>query len=52
MAGHTWYWIAKVIDTPDSDVRQVTIEVFISEKKKNAITDLIGYIGRINEKNK
>mmetsp|Transcript_6281 Transcript_6281/g.3524 ORF Transcript_6281/g.3524 Transcript_6281/m.3524 type:complete len:130 (+) Transcript_6281:1100-1489(+) len=47
MAGYEWYWLMKVEETPDKDVRRVNISVRTSlPDMDEPIASIVGYSGR------
>lgn len=43
MAGHTWYWTLQGIETPDSGLRGVRVEVFFEEQDKSPLASVLTY---------
>lgn len=46
LAGHTWFWVQKVIKTTDNDMRAIVVEVKFNEDDKLALTSLMTYLSR------
>lgn len=43
MAGRTWYWRQEVVETTDSQLRGVRVEVFDSEKANVPLASILSY---------
>jgi general secretion pathway protein I len=43
MAGHTWHWTIQGIETPDSGLRGVRVEVFFDEKDSSPTAMVMTY---------
>jgi general secretion pathway protein I len=50
MAGQTWYWQATVEATEDPDLRRLEIAVGAARGEEAAVTTLVAYLGRPDEK--
>ena len=46
MAAQQWSWEVKVTATEDPDVRRLDVEVFADQDKKQALTNMVAYVGR------
>ncbi|MEK8016377.1 MAG: type II secretion system minor pseudopilin GspI [Candidatus Parabeggiatoa sp.] len=45
MAEREWYWIIKVSETADDELRRLDIEVYFVRRDKTPITTLVGFVG-------
>lgn len=46
MATRQWSWQVKVSATEDPDVRRLDVEVFADQDQKQALTNMVAYVGR------
>lgn len=48
LAGLTWFWQQKVIETTDKNMRALEIEVRLNEKEESPLTSLLTYVAKQN----
>jgi general secretion pathway protein I len=46
MAGRTWYWQQKVLDTNDPDLRAVEVSVGLDQQYTSSITSVTSYLAK------
>lgn len=50
MAGQEWFWLQKVIKTENKDMRSVVIEIRNTEDEKLALTSIVTFISKSQQK--
>jgi general secretion pathway protein I len=46
MGPHEWHWKSVVTETPDSRVRQLTMEVYLNEDDESPTTQLVSFLSQ------
>lgn len=47
LAGRTWFWHKKVIETTDKDMRAIVIEVRLNKDDELAVSSLTSYVSKV-----
>ena len=47
MAGKEWFWLQKVINTTDKDMRAIVMEVRLDDKAEQPVSSLMTYVAKV-----
>ena len=46
MADREWYWVLKVSETIDTELRRLDIQVYYNRQEEESIAILVGFVGK------
>ena len=47
MAGKEWFWLQKVVDTTDKNMRAIVMEVRLDDKDEQPVSSLMTYVAKV-----